>query len=67
MGVIPLNEQYVEQMVGILDILHQYVPEEESSGTLLPNAMGGYQLTVARCRTAQDIRVTGNTAKEALR
>jgi hypothetical protein len=66
MGVIPLNEQYVEQMAEILDILYQYIPEQDD-GKLMQIAMGGDQLTVARCRTAQEVRVTATSIKHALR
>lgn len=70
MGVVPKNEQYVEQMVDILELVHEYVPEAKNlplgQSGLLPIAMGGDQLTVARARTAQQVRVTDTNSKQAL-
>ena len=40
-------------------------PDEEP--VLCPIAMGGDQLTIARSRTAQEVRVTDKSSKQALR
>ena len=71
MEVIPKNEQYVAEMVDILEIIHQFVPEvkmePDEEPVLCPIAMGGDQLTIARSRTAQEVRVTDKSSKQALR
>ncbi len=66
MGVITKkNEQYTEDMVSILEIINEYVPIDGESKLLLI-AMGGDQLTAARARTAQEVRVTASSEKQAL-
>lgn len=66
LGVIPQNEQYTDQMVTILEKMHEYVPvrTEDSTHTLIP--FGGDQLTIARAVTAKKTRVTSK-GKKALR
>ena len=69
MGVITKNEQYVEEIVEILEAIHDYVPEmtnPDGKNTLLPMVIGGDQLTVARSRSAKQVRVTGESASQAL-
>lgn len=68
LGVLPHNEQYIEEMVSILEHMHQYVPVRSEKGeeTYSPIPFGGDQLTVARATTAKKARVTSQ-GKRALR
>ena len=70
LGVLPHNEQYTEEMVSILEHLHQYVPVcRQSEGQVenySPIPFGGDQLTAARATTAKKARVTSQ-GKRALR
>ena len=69
MGVIPNNEQYTDEMVSILEHLHQYIPvvtHEDCEETHSPIAFGGDQPTAARALTAKKVRVTSH-GKAALR
>jgi len=68
LGVLPYNEQANEDMVQIMDNIHQYVPviEQAEGETYLPAPFGGDQLTAARALTAKKSRVTSK-GKGALR
>lgn len=69
LGVIPNNEQVTDEMVSILEHLHQYVPvvkHGDCAETYSPIAFGGDQLTAARALTAKKVRVTSH-GKAALR
>ena len=70
LGVIPKNEMHVEEMVSTLEILHNYVPykvTKEDDKVFGPIAVAGDQLTVARYRTSQEIRVSSTSTEQALR
>ena len=62
LGFIPHNEQATDEMVSILEHLHQYVPvvqqEGDEANTYSPIPFGGDQLTAARATTAKKVRVT---------
>ena len=70
LGVIPHNEQATDEMVSILEHLHQYVPvvrqEGDEADTYSPIPFGGDQLTAARATTAKKVRVTSQ-GRSALR
>ena len=59
---IPKNESSVDGMVGILEDIHKYVPvcccQTPSENVYSPVPFGGDQMTVARVRSAQGIRIT---------
>ena len=70
MRVIPHNEQVTNEMVAILEHLHQYVPvirlEGDEADSYSPIPFGGDQLIAARANTAKKVRVTSR-GKSALR
>ena len=67
--MIPKNENIVEEMVSILEVRNQYIPEvcvstdeEDQYKVIIPFQLplAGDMLTAARARTALDIRVTNS-------
>ena len=82
LGVLPKNENVNEEMVDIMDHLHQYVPVHRSTDRItVPSSdeeievvtdqlnsviFGGDQLTVARARGAQKIQMNTKTSTERL-
>ena len=58
--MIPKNENVTEEMVEILESLHNYVPVVNTNGEERydPVLLGGDQLTSARAITAKKTRVT---------
>ena len=73
LGIIPKSENKTEEMVSIMDHLHQYVPMVEktdfryvpsinttvevTTAKVKPILFGGDQLTVARAKGAQKAKV----------
>ena len=61
MGVIPHNQKYTEEMVSILEHLHQYYPtikQEDDEEIYSPIPFGGDQLTVFRAINAKKVCIT---------
>ena len=70
LGVLPNNEQYIDEMVSILEHCHQYVPTVNNGGEEIysPIPFFSDQLTAVRALTAKKTRVTsqGNSALRGL-
>ena len=70
LGVLPNNEQYIDEMVSILEHCHQYVPTVNNGGEEIysPIPFFGDQLTAVWALTAKKTRVTsqGNSALSGL-
>lgn len=63
---MPKNENKTEEMISIMEELHQYVPDASTSNfTQVPFA--GDQLTAARAREALAIRINSKNSAASLR
>jgi hypothetical protein len=70
LGVLRKNEQYEEDMIDILEWIHNYVPghsdKDEQPGTLVKVLNGGDYLTHERNKSAQSAMQDGRTPSAKL-
>ena len=64
LGVLLRNENRTEDMIEILEEVHQYVPELDGGHRTV--FIGGDQLTCERIRGAKKARLQSTTSKERL-
>ena len=64
LGVLLRNENRTEDMIEILEEVHQYVPELDGGHRTV--FIGGDQLTCERIRGAKNARLQSTTSKERL-
>lgn len=62
---MPKNENKTEELIAVLEHYHRYVPVV--NGALQQVCFGGDQLTIARARQAQQVRVNSSGKASALR
>ena len=70
MGILPNNENLTDEMVEILkDIQQKYVPvnHQDDKVVLQQTAFAGDQLTAARARKSQTVRVNSKSPTDAFR
>lgn len=62
---MPNNEMKTDELIGVMEHYHKYVPIVD--GELQQVCFGGDQLTAARARQAQQVRVNSTDTSSALR
>ena len=71
LGILPKNENLTDEMVSIAEHIQKtYVPvheEEDSTQHVQRIAFAGDQLTAARTRKSQRVRVNSKSSSDALR
>lgn len=65
LGILPYNEVKTDEMIKILDNLHQYIPKQPKKFQQV--AFGGDALTAIRARQGINVRVNSTDTETALR